>query len=155
MSDLIGLQMQFFLMSILSGIILLVVYDILRIFRRIIKHSRVMVSIEDILFWILGSIFIFVMMFKQNNGTIRGFAIMGMVIGMFLYNFFLSIYVVNISSKMINLILSVIKKIIGFILTPFKFVFRKTVRFCIRIKKYLVKYLIKLYKAVKISVTKK
>lgn len=165
MSDTIGLEVQFFLVSILSGAILLIVYDIIRIFRRIVKHSKALVAIEDILFWVASSIFIFNMMYKQNNGDIRGFSIMGMLIGMIVYNHILSKVVVNASTTIINKIIWVIKKIIAIIFFPFKkilgFIFKYTRRFLLFLRKKLrklfhklLKILKKLLKTVKIAVTK-
>lgn len=165
MSDTIGLEVQFFLVSILSGVILLIVYDIIRISRRIIKHFKVLVAIEDILFWVASSIFIFIMMYKQNNGDIRGFSIMGMLIGMLVYNHILSKLVVNAFTTIINKIIWVIKKIISIIFFPFKkilgFIFKYTRRFLLFLRKKLRKLLIKLLKilkrllkTVKIAVTK-
>ncbi|ROR25670.1 spore cortex biosynthesis protein YabQ [Mobilisporobacter senegalensis] len=165
MSDSIVLEVQFFLVSILSGAILLVVYDIIRIFRRIIRHSKFLVAIEDILFWVVSSVFIFIMMYRQNNGNIRGFSILGMVIGMLIYNQLLSSIVVNVSATIINKIIWVIKKIIMLILFPFRkvlgFIFRYVGRFLRFLKKKLrklriniLKILKKFLKTVKIAVTK-
>lgn len=165
MSDSIGLEVQFFLVSILSGAILLFVYDIIRIFRRIIKHSKVLVAIEDILFWVVSSIFIFIMMYKQNNGDIRGFSIMGMVIGMLVYNHLISKFFINISTTIINKVIWVIKKLIMIVFFPFKivlsFIFKYMRRFILFLRKRLrklfiniVKILKKFLKTVKIAVTK-
>lgn len=166
MSDLVGLQMQFFLASILSGVVLLVVYDIIRIFRRIIKHSGFLVALEDIIFWVVGGLFIFVMMYKQNDGIIRGFSILGMLIGMLFYNHLLSKYVVNGISKLINGMIHLIYKVIHLLLTPvrfvlkkikrlFRFLFRKVRYICKKVLKMVVKRLKKIIKTVKISVKKK
>lgn len=165
MSDSISLEVQFFLVSILCGVILLVVYDIIRIFRRIIRHSKILVAIEDILFWVASSIFIFIMMYRQNNGDIRGFSIMGMVIGMIIYNQLISNIVVNTSTTVINKIIWVIKKVILIILFPFRKIFGFVFKYIFRVLRFLKKNLRKLLinlskilkkflKTVKISITK-
>lgn len=154
MSALIGIQLKFFLISVVSGIVLLMSYDGIRIFRRIMRHKNYLVYIEDIMFWLISAVLIFAMMFKQNNGTIRGFSIMGMVIGMLAYNFSISPYVVNGVSKAMKFVLGVIKKIIDFLLSPFAFFIKKIYWLFKKIKRYLGKHLLKLRKLVKISVTK-
>lgn len=172
MSEIIGLQVKFFLASIASGIIMLIVYDTIRIFRRIIKHSRIAVGIEDVIFWVLSSLFIFVMMYIQNNGIIRGFSIMGMLLGMIMYNQLLSKHIVNGISAFIHWIIKLIKKIISILFTPFRFILKKLKRlfgFIFRklgrhIKKLLhiikklgklvIKALKNLLKTFKISITK-
>lgn len=165
MSDSISLEIQFFLVSILSGAILLIVYDMIRIFRRIIKHTKILVGIQDIFFWIVSSIFIFIMMYKQNNGAIRGFSIMGMGIGMLVYNQFLSNVVVHVSTTFIHKMMHLIKKVIMMILFPFQKVFgfifkylRRFFRFIKRktkkIKNHFLNALKKFLKKVKISIRK-
>lgn len=43
-------ELRFFVISIISGVILLVVYDFLRIIRRIIKHNDIIVFVDAIAF---------------------------------------------------------------------------------------------------------
>ncbi|WP_271714284.1 spore cortex biosynthesis protein YabQ [Anaeromicropila herbilytica] len=173
MSEIIGLQAKFFIASVASGIIMLIVYDILRILRRIIEHSKFMVALEDVLFWILSSVFIFMMMYIENDGIIRGFSIMGMLLGMIIYNLLLSKYIVNGISFLLNKIIEIIKKIIYFLLSPFRFVIGKILKFLNfirkkvvgiirfvlhklnKLRKYTIKLLKKIAKTFKISITKR
>lgn len=125
MTEIINLEVQFFLISVLYGILLLVVYDSIRIIRRIVPHKAFFIAVEDILFWVSASIAIFIMIYERNNGTIRGFAILGMLLGMIIYNQLLSGFIVKGITYIIKMIIKGIKKIISFILIPFKFVGRK------------------------------
>ena len=43
---------EFLLYSLLTGIFITFVYDLLRIFRRVIPHKLIFVSLEDLAFWI-------------------------------------------------------------------------------------------------------
>lgn len=122
MNHAITIELQFFLTSILSGAILILVYDGLRIFRRLIKHDGFFIALEDLFFWVGASLFIFAMMYEENDGIIRGFSVMGMAIGMVLYHYILSDFIVNLITKIINLLISPIvfiikkvKKIIKFL----------------------------------------
>lgn len=90
MSEMIVLEVRFFLGSFLSGILLVAAYDILRFLRRLIPHSRTFVNGEDILFWSGASMFIFRVIYRLNNGSIRGFGLLCMAAGMLLYHFSLS-----------------------------------------------------------------
>lgn len=109
MNKAITIELQFFLISILSGAIVLSVYDVLRILRRVIKHNSIFIAIEDLIFWVVSSVFIFAMMYRQNNGIIRGFSVMGMAIGMILYHYILSELFVNLVTKLMNALLSPIR----------------------------------------------
>lgn len=125
MSDAIGMEVQFFLTSVLWGIILLVIYDVLRIIRRIIKHAWFFVAVEDVLFWIVSAFLIFRMMYEQNNGIIRGFSILGMTLGMVVYNQSLSEYMVKWISGLFLWIGKGIRKVAGGIWKPIRFLLRR------------------------------
>lgn len=145
-------ELQFFLISILSGGILLLVYDVLRIFRRLVCHDSFFVAVEDLIFWVAASLFIFAMMYKENNGIIRGFSIMGMIIGMVLYHYIISEVLVTLVTKLIRILLQplilVLRFMKGFILKFIKFgkmgiiyllnqlkKWRKSVRIALNIRK--------------------
>ncbi|WP_167955320.1 spore cortex biosynthesis protein YabQ [Anaerosporobacter faecicola] len=125
MTEIINLEVQFFLTSILYGILLLVVYDSIRIIRRIVPHKAFFIAVEDLLFWIVASIVIFLMIYEKNNGTIRGFAILGMLLGMIIYNQLLSRLVVKGITWLLKTIIKGIRKLLHVIFRPFAFLFRK------------------------------
>ena len=125
MNHAITLELQFFLISILWGAILLLAYDVLRIIRRLIKHGTIILAIEDLIFWVIASIFIFAMIYDQNNGIIRGFSVMGVTIGMVLYHYILSSFLVNTITKIIQILLSPFIMAINTVKRFFHFVFLK------------------------------
>ncbi len=151
MNPAISIELQFFLLSILWGGILLLAYDVLRIFRRLIKHGIILVAIEDLIFWLLASLFIFTMIFHKNNGIIRGFSIIGMLLGIILYHFSISDGLVKSLTKLIQTLFSPIKAGVKQILRFFGFLW-------IPVKKginNLLFRLIKLKKSVKITLKTK
>ena len=151
MNEAITIELQFFLISILWGAIILLVYDILRILRRLIPHNSLFLALEDILFWVLASLFIFAMIYKMNNGTIRGFSVMGMGIGMTLYHLIFSEYLVKWVTKALFLLLRPVMYLIVRIKRVLRFVMLK-------IKKYISRILFRLkktMKSVKIALYKK
>lgn len=127
MNKAITIELQFFLISVLWGVILLFAYDLLRIIRRVLKHNSFFLAIEDLIFWVVSSVFIFAMMYRENNGIIRGFSIMGMMIGMVLYHYGISEWFVTSVTKLIYIlmrpfaiIINRIKKVILFVLKKFE-----------------------------------
>lgn len=151
MSEEIILEVKFFLISIVCGILMLIVYDILRILRRVIKHPGYLVALEDLLFWISGSFFIFTMIYKENYGILRSFSILGMVLGMVFYHNLVGDFLAEGISKGINWILKMVAGATGFMTAPFRIIVKKLknpMKYCIRgLKKKL--------KTVKIALTKK
>lgn len=122
MNEAITVELQFFLISILWGAVILLVYDILRIFRRLIPHNGLFLALEDLIFWVLSSVFIFAMIYTMNNGTIRGFSVMGMGIGMILYHFIFSELIVIWITKALLLLLSPIRFVLSRIKRVFRFI---------------------------------
>ena len=110
MNDAIMVELRFFGTSVLWGVILLILYDLLRIFRRVIIHNGFFVAFEDLIYWVVSGLLIFHMMYQQNNGIIRGFAILAMLIGMTLYHSVFSELFVNIISTLLNEIINLIWK---------------------------------------------
>lgn len=105
MSQGITIELRFFIISILWGAIVLLAYDQLRVLRRIIRHNNLWITVQDLIFWIVASVFIFAMIYVKNSGIIRGFSVMGMVIGMVIYHYILSDFIVMLISRGILLLL--------------------------------------------------
>jgi len=122
MNKMISMEVKFFLMSVLWGAILLVIYDCLRIFRKVVNHDNVWISIEDIIYWTFSSVLIFRMMYELNNGVIRGFSILGVILGMVIYKYSISEYVVKGISYVLIQIKKFVKKLIHILLKPAMFV---------------------------------
>ena len=75
----------FFLVSILFGVCLQAIYDIIRGIRRVFYHKSVFLFIEDIGFGIFTAVMAFIFLCTYNDGELRGFFFLGIVIGMILY----------------------------------------------------------------------
>ncbi|MCR5753979.1 MAG: spore cortex biosynthesis protein YabQ [Acetatifactor sp.] len=82
MSEMIALEVRFFLGSFLSGIFLLFVYEMLRLWRWLVPHGKLWVNVEDFFFWVAASGFLFQMIYRLNSGVIRGFSIVCLIMGM-------------------------------------------------------------------------
>jgi len=150
MSQEIIIELQFFWVSILWGALILLAYDQLRVIRRIISHNNIFITIQDIIFWILASIFIFAMLYVKNDGIIRGFSVMGMVIGMVLYHYILSDLIVMLISRGILLLLRPLSITIKYIRKGGSFLLKKGKNFL----KIILKRLKKILESVKIYLTK-
>lgn len=90
MSVPIGYEVRLLLYSLCSGAGLMAVYDLLRIFRIFVPHSVFFVGIEDMAYWIYAALITFSLLYKLNDGGLRGYAIAGVFAGMFLYDRFIS-----------------------------------------------------------------
>ena len=100
----------FLLHAFLLGVEITFLYDILRILRRVFAHGTGMVSLEDIAFWIYCAGKVFLLMFRESNGNLRWFAVLGAVLGMYLYHRTLSPLMVKYVSGFLNMLLNPIHK---------------------------------------------
>lgn len=129
-------ESHFLLYSILSGIIITAVYDIIKIIRNVIPHNAFFIALEDIVFWIFACLFLFSMLYKLNNGTVRWFAIAGSGLGMLLYKKSLGQYIVEIMSTAINQILHVVFQALNLLFSPVKWLVSKVSGLLKKMKKY-------------------
>lgn len=103
-------EILFLLISLALGEGLVVFYDVFRIFRRIVPHGVIWISVEDILYWIVCALLVFGMIFQTNDGLVRGFSIGGICIGMLFYNHFVSPFFVKHISSILEKIIRFWKK---------------------------------------------
>lgn len=111
---------EFLLHALLMGIFITFVYDILRIFRRVIPHGKFAVSLEDILFWIYCAVRVFLLMHHESNGTLRWFAVFGALVGMLLYKKLVSGFLVKWVSFGLQRVVLFLAKIVNILLSPFR-----------------------------------
>lgn len=105
--------------SLLMGIFIAYVYDLLRIFRRVVPHDSFFVSLEDLLFWIYSGGEVFLLMYHESDGTLRWFAIIGALAGMVSYKKLVSPFFVKYVSLLLNKLLGILGKAAGWLWRPF------------------------------------
>lgn len=116
MSSQIGEETLLLLISCYGGLVLILCYDFIRVFRRVFKASQFRVIVEDIIFWTTASIYVFNIFLKYNYGRPRYFAI-GAVLGvMCLFEWFIGRHLIDKFStflrKILKLVLKPLKKLI-------------------------------------------
>ena len=117
-------QVYTFLYAIFGGAVVAFLYDVLRIKRRTIKTSVIIVGLEDILYWLTAAVFLFCVVFKSNSGEMRGYIFIGNVIGVILYEALFSKIIIDSSIKVINIIKRILLFIWEILSYPFKLTFR-------------------------------
>ena len=115
-------QIYLFIMFILNGGIIGILFDIFRILRKSFKTSDFITSIQDILFCVATGIFLIYSIFIFNNGEIRLYVITGLLIGLLLYMLLLSKHIIKISINIIILLKRIFPFIIHIISVPIKII---------------------------------
>lgn len=138
----------------LLGVFLAACYDVLRIFRGLIPHGKLLINLEDLLYWIYVAVAIFVMLYEKNDGQLRGYVFGGLLAGM-------AVYSLSFSRICVPPIIRLLRRIFGFLLRPLRVLLRflgakrrKGEAFCGKVWICQKKRLKKLWKLVKISLCK-
>ena len=132
MSQDIVQEAVFFLHSILMGLVITFAYDWVLIFRKLFTHGRFFMSVEDFVYWFACGIGVFYMLYRESNGILRWFAVVGAALGMLTYKAIIKNRFVNIVSKCIHKIMWFVFRVIQVVLKPLKCLFfaaRRCVRF--------------------------
>lgn len=81
------LSTQFFTLAamIISGIVLGTALDTYRVVKGQFRIRRAFLPFFDLAYWILATIFVFLVLFYSNNGQIRLYIFLGLVIGGWIY----------------------------------------------------------------------
>ena len=147
MSQEIVQEITFFLHSILMGLIITSAYDWILIFRKLFRHGAILTSLEDFLYWFACGISVFYMLYRENSGVLRWFAVMGAALGMLFYKIIINDRFVNIMSTCIHKIMWFMFRLIQIVLKTVKCLFSAVRRF--------VRFLMKKFKKVKEFVKKR
>lgn len=75
----------FLLQAFTAGIWGAFFYDAVRILRRVVPHGRFWISVEDFSFWMICALKGFQIMYEHDTGGLRWFAVLGGVVGVYLY----------------------------------------------------------------------
>lgn len=76
-------QLIYVLASFTAGMLIVLVYDVLLIIQEIIRCGKFLIALVDIIYWILAGIAVYYhVMYRFNEGGVRGYAAGVMVLGM-------------------------------------------------------------------------
>lgn len=128
-------QAYLFLVFSLTGVAIGVLFDIFRILRKSIKTPNIIIYIEDILFWILAGLLILYNIWYFNDGEIRVYMFLGIIIGLLLYMSTLSNIIIKIFSKILQTIIKVLEIPFKTIIAIFRKIITTIAPFFIKIVK--------------------
>lgn len=129
LSESIYQEVQFLLHSFFLGIVITFIYDNIRVFRRVIRHNTFFISIEDLFFWILVAICIFLLQHRENDGVFRWFSVIGAFLGMLLYRKTISKFYMKHMTFLFQKSLKAVYIFFSYLFSPIYFLERKTLQF--------------------------
>lgn len=104
MDNLATSQAFIFVIFIINGILIAFIFDLFRISRKTFKTPDWLTYVEDISFWLISCIILAYSIYTYNNGAIRLYMFIGLIIGAI-------IYIITISKYVIKIFVTVIDKI--------------------------------------------
>lgn len=86
MSHYIQLEAELAFHSFILGLVLMISYDFLRLFRLLVPHGNFWIGIEDFIYWLYCAAMTFALLLKENSGILRGYVIVCVFLAMYLYD---------------------------------------------------------------------
>ena len=83
------------LISIITGIIISVIFDIFKAIRKSFKSGQLIIFIQDIIFFFISTIITFTLLFLRVNGEIRWFILFFVLLGFTVSQKLFSRYIVK------------------------------------------------------------
>ena len=116
-------QLNLVMFSFLSGLILGILFDFYRIIRGYNEVNKIITMIEDILFWILVSIIVFVFLLYTNYAYVGFYVYLFITFGTLFYIKFISKSIITILIKILDVIGKIFRVIFNIIIMPFEMLF--------------------------------
>lgn len=120
MTDLtLAKETRLFLLSIVVGVGLSLLYDLLRVLRLQTRHRPIVVSLEDLLYFLVCAAVTFGFALKDNSGQIRGYILIGELLGWGCWHLSAGEVAVKIASGIFALLRRVVLAVARVALFPF------------------------------------
>lgn len=74
------------MMSIATGVGLMALYDVLRVFRLLVRHGWLWMGIEDFIYWVFSGFATFYLLYRENDGALRLYVIGSILLAMIVYD---------------------------------------------------------------------
>lgn len=146
-------QVYIFLIFILNGLLIGLLFDTFRILRKSFKTSSIITCLQDITFWILSGLLLIYSIFKFTDGELRFYIFLGTLLGYLLYLLVfskiyitISVYIITFIKKLIHIVIIIpisfiFKIFIKIFIRPFKSIFAKIFNNLSKISNKLLKKL--------------
>jgi spore cortex biosynthesis protein YabQ len=129
-------QVVSFLITIVTGAVLGVLFDCYRVLRSTFRTNGRMTSLTDLLYWLVATIVVFLALVASNWGELRFYVFLGILSGVWLYYRLASFVVIRLFLEVVRFVKSVVI-LIGKIVKSF---FIRPILFCIKVVSWPFRY---------------
>ncbi|APM37511.1 spore cortex biosynthesis protein YabQ [Clostridium kluyveri] len=117
----IGEQIRLIIFSIMAGIITGILFDFYRLIRGYSNLSKIIMFIEDTLFWIFTAIIVFVFLLYTNYAYMGMYAYVLLAVGIYIYMKFFSNIFVKFHKSLFKVWGRIFRIIINILCYPFQY----------------------------------
>lgn len=96
-------QMVAFLVSISAGCLAAFCFDVYKTLTRYLRLKKIGLGVGDIFFWVILAGVVFVLLLLSNGGQMRGFMLIGLALGVGVYNRVLGVQSPRVINKIFEL----------------------------------------------------
>lgn len=118
----VNLQLYYFLSTVITGLLVGIMFDIYRIIRGLNSPNKIITAISDILFWIFAAVTTFVFFLYTNSGNVGYYTFVGLIIGLFIYFKLISSKFIYILRATVYFVLKFLRILIIFTIYPIKII---------------------------------
>jgi len=116
-------ELYVFISAIACGLIEGFIYDLIRLKRKALKTQALMIGLEDIAFWIFSALLVFTTAYFSNQGELRFYFFIGAVIGVALYYWLFSRWVIQILTFLVKVLIWPFAALFNILKPPVRWVF--------------------------------
>ena len=118
----LDIQIDIIVYSIFSGILTGVLFDLYNIIRGF-KIPKILIIIEDVLFWILTAIIVFTFLLYTNYAFLSPYVYIFMILTLIIYLKLISPFVIKMEKYIINRVIKFIRILFKNIIYPIKILY--------------------------------
>lgn len=99
MSPDIHFEARLLMMGVAAGAGLMALYDLLRVFRLLVRHGWLWIGLEDLGYWIFSGFAVFYLLYRENDGALRMYVIGTVLLAMVVYDRLCSVFFRKVLKK--------------------------------------------------------
>lgn len=121
-------QVYVFFIMVLAGLGCGFLFDLTRVWRKLLRPGKVSTGASDLIFWLLISAGLFFTVFTVNNGELRWFELLGLMFGCIIYFLAFSRICMTVFGAVAKFLAKILLTIFKIVLTPIVFLYRMVKR---------------------------
>lgn len=99
-------------LTVLAGMVVGLLFDACRVGRKVLRPSRRLLFLADLLFWLLAALFVFLVLLAGNRGEVRAYVFAGLSAGWMLYILLFSRACLALMLKAVSVLLAFLRTLL-------------------------------------------